>query len=94
MLCRSEPCKYHGWLQLVEWCRHPDHVEPLEPNRNFAMMASGGRCPNLVDWEAKVMPGAEPRWPMPVDIKRLIAAIAITIPIGYKNDEKSAKNES
>lgn len=84
MLCRREPCKYHGWLQFVEWCRHPDHVEPLEPGRTCAMAAAGGKCPSFVDWERKVMPGAEPPWSMPVDIKQLIAVIAVSVPIKYE----------
>jgi len=65
--CHSE-CKYHGFLGLVEWCRHPDHLGPLEPGRRLAIEASAGKCANYVDFEAKVMTGEEPRWPMPVDL--------------------------
>lgn len=79
MLCRSEPCKYHGWLLLEEWCRHPAHLEPLKPGRICAMLAAGGKCPSFIDWEAKVMPGTEPPWPMPIVMQQLIAVIAVSI---------------
>lgn len=82
MLCRSEPCKYHGWLLLTEVCRHPDHLEPLKPGRTSALEAAGGRCASFVDFETKVMPGTEPRWPMPLSMPHLIAVIAVSIPIG------------
>lgn len=59
-------CKYHGFLGLVEWCRHPKHLDPIRPGRMFAIMANGSRCKNYLDWETKTMPGNEPPWPMPV----------------------------
>lgn len=72
MFCRQpDLCKYHGWLGLTEWCRHPDHLEPLEPGRVLAIESAAGKCRNHVDWEAKVMPGHEPPWPMPVDLSEL-----------------------
>ena len=87
-------CKYPGWFGPHEWCRHPDYLEPIEPARKFAIIAAGGRCPSFVEWEAKVMPGSEPPWPMPVVMRQLIAVIAVYVPIEYKNDEMSAKNDS
>jgi hypothetical protein len=66
-----EPCKYHGWLGLGQWCRHPDHLEPIEPGRRLAIEAAGDKCVNHVEWEAKVMPNTEPPWPMPVDLQEL-----------------------
>ena len=94
MLCRTGPCKYHGWLLLEEWCRHPDHLEPLKPGHSCAMMAAGGRCAGFLDFEAKLMPGAEPPWPLPVAMRQLVAVIAVCLPIGYKNEETSAKNDT
>jgi len=85
MLCRTGPCKYHGWLLLEEWCRHPDHLEPLKP---------GGKCAGFLDFETKVMPGVEPPWPLPVVMRQLVAVIAVCLPIGYKNNEESAKNDT
>lgn len=91
MLCRLVPCKYHGWLLLDEWCRHPDYLEPLKPGRVCAMTAAGGRCAGFVDFETKVMQGTEPPWPMPVAMRQLIAVIAVSIPNGYKNGKMSVK---
>lgn len=93
MPCHSE-CKYHGFFGLVEWCRHPDHVEPLEPARKFAIMSTGGKYPNHIEWEAKVMPGVEPPWPMPVHIRQLTAVLAISVRHAYKIEEMSAKNDT
>ncbi len=64
-------CKYHGWFGPKQWCRHPDHLEPIEPSRRYAIEANGGKCANHVDWEARTMPGLEPPWPMPVDLREL-----------------------
>ena len=58
MPCHQE-CKYHGFLGLVEWCRHPENLGPLD-TRLVEIEAAGGRCRFKVDWEAKVMPGQEP----------------------------------
>jgi len=81
-------CKYPGWFGPCEWCRHPEHLEPIEPGRRLALEANGGRCPDYVDWEAKVMPGTEPVWPMPVDLWGLFVAN------GYENEEKRAENDA
>ena len=70
MPCHRE-CKYHGFLKFTEWCRHPDHLEPLVPSRQFAIISAGGKCKSYIPWEAKVMPGTEPPWPMPVDLQSL-----------------------
>lgn len=93
MPCHQE-CKYHGWLGLVEWCRHPEHVEPLHPGRRCAIMAAGGKCESWVDWDAKVLPGEEPPWPMPVKLMQLIAVIAVSVRIAYTIVEKSAENDT
>ena len=50
--CHQE-CKYHGFLGLVQWCRHPDHLGPLYPNRETIIEAAGGKCKRKVEWEAK-----------------------------------------
>ena len=64
-------CKYHGWFGPDQWCRHPEHLEPIEPGRRLAIEAANDKCANHVAWEARVMPGVEPRWPMPVDLQSL-----------------------
>ncbi|GFO67910.1 hypothetical protein GMLC_14890 [Geomonas limicola] len=76
MPCHSE-CKYHGFLGLEEWCRHPEHIEPLKPARQFAIMAAGGKCANWLAWEAKVMPHETPSWPMPVVMLQIVAVFAV-----------------
>lgn len=68
--CHQE-CKYHGFLGLVQWCRHPDHLGPIYPNREAIIEAADGKCKSKVEWEAKVMPGIEPPWPMPVNLREL-----------------------
>ena len=94
MLCYTpDLCKYHGWFGPDQWCRHPDHLEPIEPGRRFAIEAAGGKCRSLVDWEAKVLPDSEPPWPMPVDLYSLFENDE-SLPIGQENDEKSAKNDA
>jgi hypothetical protein len=70
MPCHQE-CKYHGFLALVEWCRHPDHLEPIEPGRREAIALAGGKCTSWIAWDARVMPGSEPPWPMPVKLQEL-----------------------
>lgn len=93
MPCHQQ-CKYHGFFALVEWCRHPEHVEPLKPGRQCAIMAAGGRCASWVDWEAKVMPGEKPPWPMPVKMMQLAAVFAVCVRHAYKIAEESAENDT
>lgn len=78
MPCHQE-CKYHDFLGLVEWCRHPDHLEPLEPRRTLTIAAAGGKCASKIGWETKVMPGEVPAWQMPVNLCHLVAAIAVSL---------------
>jgi hypothetical protein len=93
MPCHDE-CKYHSIFTLEQWCRHPDHLEPLKPGRQCAIMSQGGKCASYIPWEAKVMPGAEPPWPMPVKMMQIVAIFAVSIRIAYKKAEESAKNDT
>jgi hypothetical protein len=86
MICGK--CKYPGWFGPCEWCRHPDHLEPIVPGRQLAIEAAGGSCTNFLLWETRVMPGSEPSWPMPVDVWGLFA------PNGCENSEKDAENDA
>ena len=72
-------CKYPGWFGPQEWCRHPDHLEPIVPGRKLAIKANGGRCKSFIDWEAKVMPGTEPPWPMPEKLYEIFSRDASDI---------------
>ena len=66
--CGNGPCKYLGWLGLVVWCRHPAHLEPIEPARAAAIRQTAGKCASWVDFEQKVMPTMKQWWPDPVKL--------------------------
>jgi NADPH-dependent 2,4-dienoyl-CoA reductase/sulfur reductase-like enzyme len=79
-------------MKLVEWCRHPDILEPLFPGRISALEYAGGKCGSFIDFETKVMPGVEPPWPMPMDMAQLLGEMTGSLPIEYKNSEKRQEN--
>ena len=87
LICHDGPCKYHGWLMLVEWCRHPEILMPLTRNLPY-LESAGGKCPCFIDFEAKVMPGNEPPWPMPAAISPG-NTVGGTYPVGTKTAKRA-----
>ena len=58
-------CKYNGFKGLVQTCRHPEVLEPINGPLMMRMTIAGG-CDRFVDSETKVMLGWVKSWPDPV----------------------------
>jgi len=62
------PCRFHGFLGNVSWCRHPDHVLPIA---EMIERLNGDKCPEWREFGAYTIVGNDMGIPDPVNLKEI-----------------------